>query len=33
VENDRARAFYLSLGAEVDDALQVLRIEPLGLLQ
>jgi GNAT superfamily N-acetyltransferase len=32
-ENERARAFYLSLGAEVDAALQVLRIAPQRLLQ
>jgi GNAT superfamily N-acetyltransferase len=33
LENARARAFYLALGAEVDDALQVLRIAPQRLLQ
>jgi GNAT superfamily N-acetyltransferase len=33
VENDWARAFYLALGAEIDDGLQVLRIVPQRLLQ
>jgi hypothetical protein len=32
VENERARAFYLSLGAGIDDALQVVRIDPARLL-
>ena len=32
VENERARVFYLSLGAEIDDHLQVVHIDPARLL-
>jgi GNAT superfamily N-acetyltransferase len=33
IRNERARAFYLSLGAELDAELQVLRVVPQRLLQ
>lgn len=32
IENERARAFYLSLGAEIDEHLQVVHINPARLL-